>query len=73
MHQIKIIKIMSSLSPNDAAKRTSPRGQMPHYLARESNESKEGKGVKKSGGGVQKRAAKKVSLRRLLMMIAIVP
>ena len=76
MHQIKIKKIMSSLSPNDNARRTSPRksaGQMPHYLARESNERKGGEGVKKSGGGVQKRAAKKVSPRRLLMMIAIVP
>jgi hypothetical protein len=50
---------MSSLSPNDDARRTSPRksaGRMPHYLARESNEEKGGKGVKKSGGGVNKRA-----------------
>ena len=43
------------------AKRTSPRksaGQMPHYLARESNKQKGGKGVKKLGGGVKKRAVK---------------
>jgi hypothetical protein len=46
---------MSSLSPNDDARRTSPRksaGQMPH--SRESNKEKGGKGVKKSGGGVNK-------------------
>ena len=75
MHQIKIKKLMSSLSPNDDARRTSPRksaGQIPHYLARESNKRKGEKGVKKSGGGVQKRAVKK-SPRRLLMMITIVP
>ena len=48
---------MSSLSPNEDARRTSPRksaGKMPHYLARESNEQKEGKGGNKSGGGVKK-------------------
>ena len=51
---------MSSLSPNNDARRTSPRksdGRMPHYLARESNELKGGEGVKTSGGGVNKRAA----------------
>ena len=50
---------LKSGSPNDDARRTSPRksaGRMPHYLARESNEEKGGKGVKKSGGGVNKRA-----------------
>jgi len=50
---------MSSLSPNNDARRTSPRksaGQMPHYLARESNKEKGGKGVKKSRCGVNKRA-----------------
>ena len=50
---------MNSLSPKDDGRRTSPRksaGRMPHYLARESNEEKVGKGVKKSGGGVSKRA-----------------
>ncbi len=50
---------MNSESSNDDAKRTSPRksaGRMPHYLARESNEEKGGKGVKKLGGGVNKRA-----------------
>ena len=50
---------MNSLSPKDDGRRTSPRksaGRMPHYLARESNEEKVGKGVKKSGGGVNKRA-----------------
>ena len=31
---------------------------MPHYLARETNEQKGGEGVKKSGGGVKKWAAK---------------
>ena len=48
---------MSSLSPNENARRTSPRksaGKMPHYLARESNKQKGGKGGKKSGGGVKK-------------------
>ncbi len=48
---------MNSESPNNDARRTSPRksaGRMPHYLARESNEEKGGKGVKKSGGGVNK-------------------
>jgi hypothetical protein len=52
---------MSSITPNDDARRTSPRksaGRMPHYLARESNEEKGGKGLNKSGGGVKKRAAK---------------
>jgi len=37
---------MNSLSPKDDGRRTSPRksaGQMPHYLARESNEEKVGK------------------------------
>jgi hypothetical protein len=41
------------------ARRTSPRksaGRMPHYLARESNEEMGWKGLKKSGGGVNKRA-----------------
>ena len=50
---------MKSGSPNDDARSSSPRksaGRMPHYLARESNEEKVGKGVKKSGGGVSKRA-----------------
>jgi hypothetical protein len=50
---------MSSLSPNEDARRMSPRksvGQMPHYLGREDNEHKGGKGAKKSGGGVKKRA-----------------
>ena len=49
-------KNMSSLSPNEDARRMSPRksaGQMPHYPARESNKQKEGKGGKKSGGGVK--------------------
>ena len=32
---------------------------MPHYLARESNEQKGVKGVKKLGGGVKKQGAKK--------------
>ena len=48
---------MSSLSPNDDARRMSPRklvGQMPHYLAREYIEQKRGKGGKKSGGGGKK-------------------
>ncbi len=54
---------MSSMSPNDNARRTSPRksaGQMPHYLARETINYKGGGGggEKKSGGGVKKRAAK---------------
>ena len=52
---------MSSITPNDDARKTSPRksaGRMPHYLARESNEEKGGKVVNKSGGGVKKRAAK---------------
>jgi hypothetical protein len=52
---------MSSLSPNDNARRTSPRksaGQMPHYLARETIKQKGGGGEKKSGGGVKKRVAK---------------
>ncbi len=50
---------MSSLSPNNDARRTSPRksaGRMPHYLDRESNKEKGGKGVKKLGGGVNKQA-----------------
>ena len=51
---------MKSLHPNeDDARRTSPRksaDRMPHYLARESNEEKVEKGMKKSGGGVSKRA-----------------
>ena len=71
---IKRKKYMSSLSPNEDARRTSLRksaGQMPHYLARESNKQKGGKGGKKSGGGVMKRAAKKVSPRCLLMMMII--
>jgi hypothetical protein len=49
-------KHMSSLSPNEDARRTSPRklaGQMPHYLARESNKQKGGKGGNKSGDGVK--------------------
>ena len=52
---------MSLITPNFDARRMSPRksaGRMPHYLARESNEEKGGKGVKKSRGGVKKRAAK---------------
>ena len=51
---------MSSLSPKDNARRTSPRksaGQMPHYLARETIEQKGG-GEKKSVGGVKKWATK---------------
>jgi hypothetical protein len=51
---------MSSLSPNNNARRTSPRksaGQMPHYLARESNEQKGVKQAKKLGVGLNKRAA----------------
>ena len=50
---------MKSGSPNDDARRTSPRksaGRMPHYLARESNKEKGGKGVKKLGGDVNKQA-----------------
>ena len=49
-------KNMSSLSPNEDARRMSPRKsarQRPHYLARESNEQKGGKGGKKLGGGVK--------------------
>ena len=42
---------------------------MPHYLARESNEQKGGKGVKKSGGGVKNGQQKK--LTHCLTMIAI--
>ncbi len=56
---IKRTENMSSLSPNNDKKRKSPRksaGQMPHYLAREYNEHKGGKGGKKSGGGGKKRA-----------------
>ena len=52
---------MSSLSPNNDARRTSPRksaGRIPHYLAEESNDQKGVKGAKKSGGGVKKQAAK---------------
>jgi len=48
---------MSSLSPNDDARRTRPRksaGQMPHYLAWESNEQKGVKRAKKSGVGLNK-------------------
>ena len=55
---------MNSLSPKDEGRRTSPRksaGRMPHYLARESNEEKVGKGVKKSGRGVNKRAVEEES------------
>jgi hypothetical protein len=52
---------MSSNSPNDDARRTSPRksaGQMqPQYLARETNEQKGGKGAKKLGVGLKKRTA----------------
>ncbi len=52
---------MSSNSPNDDARRTSPRksaGQMqPQYLARETNEQKGGKGVKKLGVVLEKRTA----------------
>jgi len=46
---------MNSLSPNDDGRRTSPRKsacRMPHYLSRESNKEKVGKGVKKPGRGV---------------------
>jgi len=49
---------MSSLSPNEDARRKSLRksaGQMPHYLARESNKQKGGGGGKKLGGGVKKK------------------
>ena len=56
---------MSSLSPNDNARRKSPRksaGQMPHYLARETIKQKGGGGKKKSGGGVKKRAEKESDL-----------
>ena len=52
---------MSTLSPNDNARRKSPRksaGQMPHYLARETIKQKGGGGEKKSGGGVKKRVEK---------------
>ncbi len=52
---------MSTLSPNDNARRKSPRKsarQMPHYLARETIEQKGGGGEKKSGGGLKKRVAK---------------
>jgi hypothetical protein len=55
---------MNSLSTKDDGRRTSPRksaGQMPHYLARESNEEKVGKGVKKLGRGVNKRAVEEES------------
>ena len=52
---------MSSNSPNDDARRTSPRksaGRMPpHYLARETNKGKGVKGVKKLGFGLKKRTA----------------
>ena len=51
---------MSSLSPNEDARRTSPRksaGKMPHYLARESNKQKGGK-----GGGVKKQGKESNSL-----------
>ncbi len=51
---------MSSLSPNDDARRTSPRKsarRMPHYLARESSKQKGVKGAKKSGVGLNKRTA----------------
>ena len=54
---IKRKNCMSSLSPNEDARRTSPRksvGKMLHCLARESNKQKGGKGGKKSGGGVKK-------------------
>ena len=56
---------MSSLSPNEDTRRTSPRKsakQMPHYFARESDEQKRGKGGKKSGGGVKKQAKESNSL-----------
>jgi hypothetical protein len=55
---------MSSLSPNNDARRTSPRksaGRIPHYLAEESNDQKGVKGAKKSGGGLNKWAAAKES------------
>ena len=48
---------MSSLSPNEDARRTNLRksaGQMTHYMAREYNEQKGENGGKKSGGGVKK-------------------
>jgi len=52
---------MSSNSPNDDARRTSPRksaGRMPpHELARETTEQKGGKGAKKLGVGLKKRTA----------------
>ena len=52
---------MSSNSPNDDARRTSPRksaGRMPpHYLARETNERTGGGGAKKLGVGLKKRTA----------------
>ena len=52
---------MSSNSPNDDARRTSPRksaGRMPpHELARETTERKGGKGAKKLGVGLKKRTA----------------
>jgi hypothetical protein len=61
---------MSSKSPNDDARRTSPRksaGRMPpHYLARKTNERKGVKGAKKLGVGLKKRRHHRT------MMIAIV-
>ena len=51
---------MSSLSPNNDARRMSPRksaGQMPHYLARGSNKQKGVKRAKKLGVGLNKWAA----------------
>jgi len=62
---IKRTDNMSSLSPNEDGRRRSPRksaSQMPHYLAREYNEHKEGKGGKKSGGGVKKWAKESEAL-----------
>ena len=47
IQHIKKKKSMSSLSPNKDARRTSPRksaGRMPHYLARETNKQKGGRG-----------------------------
>ena len=72
---------MSSLSPNDDARRTSPRKsarQMPHYFVRESNKQKGVEVAKKSGVGLNKRAAAEESESssssndRHPMMIAIV-
>jgi len=65
IHCIKRTDNMSSLSPNEDGRRRSPRksaSQMPHYLAREYNEHKEGKGGKKWGGGVKKWAKESEAL-----------